>query len=74
MEYLFVDFHKAFETVDHNIFIQKLNYDGVRGTANNRFSSYFENRTQFVTINGYSSDLHFIRCGVPQDTISHLHK
>ena len=32
---IFVDFQKAFDTVDHNILIQKLNYDGVRGTANN---------------------------------------
>ena len=62
---IFVDFQKAFDTVDHNILIQKLNYYGVRGTANNWFSSYLENRTQFVSINGYSSDLLFICCDVP---------
>ena len=61
---IFVDFQKAFDTVDHNILIQKLNYYGVRGTANNWFSSYLENKTQFVSINGYSFDLLFIRCGV----------
>ena len=65
----FVDFQKAFDTVDYNILIQKLNYFGVRGTATNWFSSYLENRTQFVSINGYSSDLHFVRCGVPQGSI-----
>ena len=48
------------------MFIQKLNYYGVRGTANNWFSSYLEKKTQFVSINGYSSDLHYIHCGVPQ--------
>ena len=53
----FVDFQKVSDTIDYNILIQKLNYYGVRGTANNWFSSYFENRTQFVSINGYSSDL-----------------
>ena len=62
---LFVDFQKAFDTVDHNVLIQKLNYYGVRRTANNWFSSYLENRTQFESINGYSSDHHFIHCGVP---------
>ena len=64
-----VDFQKAFDTVDHNILIQKLNYCGVRGTANNWFSSYLENRTQFVSIYCYSYDVHFIRCGVPQGSI-----
>ena len=32
-----VDFQKAFVTVDHQIFIQKLNYYGIRGIANNWF-------------------------------------
>ena len=63
---IFVDFQKAFDTVDHNILIQKLNYYSVRGTANNWFSSYLESRTPFVSINGYSSDLLFIHCNVPQ--------
>ena len=34
------------------------------------FFSYLENRTQFVNINGYSSDLHFVHCGgVPRGSI-----
>ena len=66
---IFVDFQKAFDTVDHNILIQKLYYYCVRGTANNWFSSYLENRTQFVSIKGYSSDLLFIHCGVPRGSI-----
>ena len=34
---IFVDFQKAFDTVDHDIFIQKWNYYGVRDTVNNWF-------------------------------------
>ena len=59
----------TFNTVDDNIVFQKLNYYGVRGTANNWFSSNLENRTQFLSINGYSSDLRFICCGVSQGSI-----
>ena len=39
-----------------------MNFYGVRSTANNWFSSYLENRTQFVSVNVYSWDPHFIRC------------
>ena len=46
---IFVDFQQAFDTVDHAILAQKLNYYGVWGKANNWFPSYPKNRTQFVT-------------------------
>ena len=55
-----VDFQKVFDTVHHDILIRKLNYYSVRGIANQSFSSYLGNRNQFVSINGHSSDLHFI--------------
>ena len=63
---IFVDFQNAFDTVDHQILIQKLNYYGIRGIANNWFSSYLQNRTQFVSINGFDSNVNAICCGVPQ--------
>ena len=66
---IFVDFQKTFDTVDHAILTQKLNYYGVRGKVNNWFSFYFKNRTQFVTINGFNSNLKEINCGVPQGSI-----
>ena len=63
---IFVDFNKAFDTVDHTIFTQKINYYCVRGNANNWFCSYLKNRIQFVTINGFNSDLKEINYGVSQ--------
>ena len=65
---IFVDFQKAFDTADHQILIQNLNYS-IRGIANNWFSSYLQNRTQFVSINGFHSNVNAICCGVPQDSI-----
>ena len=63
---IFVDFQKAFDTVDYQILIQKLNYYDIRGIVNNWFSSYLQNRTQFVSINGFDPDVNTICCGVPQ--------
>ena len=62
---IFVDFQKAFDNVDHPFLIQKLSYYGVRGIANNWFSSYLQNRTHFVSINDFDSDVNAICCGVP---------
>ena len=66
---IFVEFQKAFDIVDHNLLIQKLNYYSVRVTANNWFSSYLENRTQIASIDGYSYDLDFNLCGEPHGSI-----
>ena len=66
---VFVDFRKAFGTVNHQILIEKLNYYGIRRIVNNWFSSYLQNRTQFVSINGFDSDVNGICCGVPQGSI-----
>ena len=38
---LFVDFTKAFDTVDHDILLQKMNCYGIRGHANMFFSILF---------------------------------
>ena len=42
---------------------------GIRGVALRYFSSYLENRKQYVSIDGLKSDLTTIVCGVPQGSI-----
>ena len=61
---VFIDLKKAFDTVDHEILIKKLKHYGVRGVK-----SYLSNRKQFVNIDGCSSELLSVICGVPQGSI-----
>ena len=66
---IFLDFSKAFDTVDHDILLSKLFHYGIRGPAHKWFTSYISNRKQYVTYNGTSSTMRNITCGVPQGSI-----
>ena len=63
---IFIDLEKAFDTVNHNILCEKLNYYGLRGNVNKLFQSYLSNRKQYVSINGFDSEIKDLNCGVPQ--------
>ena len=60
---------KAFNTVDHDIRLKKLEYYGVRGISNKWFALSLSNRKQFVSTNGYKSNLVHVKCGVSQGSI-----
>ena len=66
---LFLDFAKAFDTVNHNILLRKLDHYGIRGIALQWFQSYLYGRQQTVKFNGINSVLKNITCGVPQGSI-----
>ena len=47
---VYLDFSKAFDTVNHNILMSKLLHNGVRGAMQHWFESYLTNRKQYVSI------------------------
>ena len=57
---------KAFDAVNHELLLKKLYTYGVRGTPLLWFTSYFENRMQYVEIENTTSNSLNIRCGVPR--------
>ena len=63
---IYLDFRKAFDCVDHNILLAKLNHYGIRGIANDWFKSYLSNRQQYTRVGDSESNLRHVSRGVPQ--------
>ena len=64
-----VDFNKAFDLVDHEILLNKLEIYGIKDEALLWFDTYLTNRKQQVTINNNQSEFKNISYGVPQGSI-----
>ena len=64
-----MDFSKAFDTVNHEILMSKLQHNGIRGVMLSWFKSYLRNRKQYVSIKNFSSSISNITLGVPQGSV-----
>ena len=66
---LLFDLNKAFDTVQHDILLRKLEHYGIRGTAQNLIASFLRNRQQYVSLHTAQSHKMYITCGVPQGLV-----
>ena len=66
---IFLDLAKAFDTVSHDILLQKLEVYGIRGNCLKLFESYLKNRYQFVKLDNEKSEVCLVEFGVPQGSV-----
>lgn len=76
---VYTDMTKAFDSVDHQILINKLSIYGIRGNALNLLKSYLSDRKQYTEISRiciktkrekkYLSESRIIKYGVPQGSV-----
>ena len=65
-----LDISAAFDTIDSSILVERLQvYFGVNGMPLKWISSYLENRSQYVMLNGIESPINVLQAGVPQGSV-----
>ena len=66
---IYIDLTKAFDLVNHDILVGKLQTYGVRGHVLTLVKSYLSNRQQYTKVKGEISDIATVSCGVPQGSV-----
>ena len=66
---IYLDLSKAFDTLDHNVLIEKLKFYGLTQSALTLPKSYFHERKQYAQTNDAHSNVTLTSCGVPQGSI-----
>ena len=69
VDVVYTDFSKAFDKIDHNLLLQKLETFGMSDSLILLLRSYLENRYLFVKMNGFESKLFKQETGVPQGSV-----
>ena len=66
---IYIDLSKAFDTLNYDILMSKLEYYGITGKENELLRSYLTGRSQYVEVNGHKSSHLQISTGIPQGSV-----
>ena len=66
---VFLDLSNAFDTVNHNMLLRKLEFYGIRGIVLQWFNNYLAGRKQYAMYNNTKSAMPYITCGAPQGSV-----
>ena len=66
---IYLDLSKAFDTLNFDILLNKLDHYGIQGCSNRLLRSYLTGRMQYVEYNGHKSAYLSISTGVPQGSV-----
>lgn len=66
---IYIDYTKAFDYLNHALLLKKLQLYGFRGIGLTLLRSYLGSRRQYVSPNGYSSEMKPLLSGVPHGSI-----
>ena len=66
---VFIDFRKAFDVIDHELFLKKLSIYGATPSSVAWFKSYLSERKQFISLGKTTSKQLTVKQGVPQGSI-----
>jgi len=66
---IFLDLSKAFDMVNHNILLYKIQHYGIRGNIYKWFQTYLTNRSQVTFVNNTHSNPLTVKLGVPQGSV-----
>ena len=66
---IFIDLSKAFDTIDHNKLLIKLEHYGIRGLPLELLKNYLKNREQYTNFKGIDSKPCIVEYGIPQGSV-----
>ena len=69
IDVIYIDYSKAFDTVDHGILLHKMKNLGISGKLGIWISNFLQNRVQKVVVDGYKSEPSPVVSGVPQGSV-----
>ena len=66
---IYLDFSKAFDSLNYDILLSKLTYHGLQQSALRLLTSYLQERCPYMQLDNVKSSKHSTTCGIPQGSV-----